>query len=288
MSSAKTEAEMMFWGLPEMAKRLVWYLDAESILALAQVHNLTRALLQSESDWKKIITRVLPGSVKISRFLGLPIPDHSILSQDSSLGLRARLASERQKMVHLVHLLKMVEDRGAHLHALLDLVCERFPPTEQGPKLIQNTRDEDGDRVTGEGYLYIDLNYPPVHGNCSRQHTVSPLGYMLLEKVEEAFRHNTGGTLINLFDKNVLFKGILKVGRNKTLRQIWAGLEAGPGDFLDVQSTCGGCFHSFWGGNVGEEDWRKSWGWMVDLLVDFQDRECPCGGVLPILERKKK
>ena len=253
MSSAKTEAEMMFWGLPEMAKLLAWYLDAESILALAQVHKLTRALLQSESDWKKIITRVLPGSVKISRFLGLPIPDHSILSQDSSLGLRARLASERQKMVHLVHLLKMVEDRGAHLHALLDLVCERFPPTEQGPKLIQNTRDEDGDRVTGEGYLYIDLNYPPVHGNCSRQHTVSPLGYMLLEKVEEAFRHNTGGTLVNLFDKDVLFKGILKVGRNKTLRQIWAGLEAGPGDFLDVQSTCGGCFHSFWGGQVGEE-----------------------------------
>ena len=191
-------------------------------------------------------------------------------------------------MVHLVHLLKMVKDRGAHLHALLDLVCERFPPTEQGPKLIQNKRDEDGDRVTGEGYLYIDLNYPPVHGNCSRQHTVSPLGYMLLEKVEEAFRHNTGGTLVNLFDKNVLFKGILKVGRDKTLRQIWAGLEAGPGDFVDVQSTCGGCFHSFWGGNVGDEDWRKSWGWMVDLLVDFQDRECPCGGVLPILERKKK
>ena len=71
MSSAKTEAEIKFWGLPEMAKLLVWYLDARSILALAQVHKLTQALLQSESDWKKIITRVLPDSVKISRFLPL-------------------------------------------------------------------------------------------------------------------------------------------------------------------------------------------------------------------------
>ena len=107
------------------------------------------------------------------------------------------------------------------------------------------------------------------------------LGYLLLEKVEEAFRsHNNRGTTIHFFGKTRLFKAILRVG-NEDLRRIWGAL--GPGDFLDVNSTCGGTFLTFYGGEVGGEDWTR----MLEALMDLECRYCPGGAVWPILERGK-
>ena len=109
------------------------------------------------------------------------------------------------------------------------------------------------------------------------------LGYLLLEKVEEAFRShrlNNRGTAIHFFGKTRLFKAILRVG-NEDLRRIWGAL--GPGDFLDVNSTCGGRFLTFYGGEEGGEDWTR----MLEALMDFECRYCPGGAVWPILERGK-
>ena len=124
-SSEETEAERMFWRLPEMAEALLPYLDVKSILCLAQCHHLTLQLLQGTSDWNKMIKRVVKG-VKIVGYH--PIQKHSIHYQANFLGLRERLAPEIQKMACLVDLLKMMESPEAHLRALLELVCERFPP----------------------------------------------------------------------------------------------------------------------------------------------------------------
>ena len=127
MSSDKTEAERKFWGSPELVDTLLPFLDVKSILCLAECHQLTLKTLQGTSVWKKLVKRTCPETVQIVRAHPL---DH-----DYSLGVRERLAPERLQLVHLVGILKMVEDPKAHLKALLDLVCERFPPYQDGPRL---------------------------------------------------------------------------------------------------------------------------------------------------------
>ena len=133
LPSEETEAERMFWRLPELVETLLSYLDVKSIFCLAQCHQLTLKLLQGTSDWNKIIKRSCPEGLKIVRYH--PIRNHSIRYQDNFLGLRKRLAPEILQMAYLVGLLKMVENPEAHLRALLELVCERFPPHQNGPSL---------------------------------------------------------------------------------------------------------------------------------------------------------
>ena len=285
-SSERTEAERRFWELPELVETLLSFLDAQSISCLAQCHHLTLKLLQSTSDWNKIIKRMLTG-VRIVRYH--PIRYHSIRYQDNFLGLRERLAPERLQMGYLVDLLKMVENRETHLKTLLELVCERFPPEYQnGPTLRLN--DDNGNRVS-LGSPNIDLNslFEPQLVNCSthQAHTVSPLGYLLLEKVEEAFgSRNRKGNVLHFMDQPRVFKGILRIGRNEMdLREIWEAL--GPGGSLDVDSTCtsatfGGCTQTF----------RKyarvnGWSGLLDALMDLECRLCPCGGFWPILKRRR-
>ena len=118
-SSKKTEAERKFWKLPELVETLLAYLDVKSILCLARSHQLTLTLVQGISDWNKLIKRSCPGAVKILRYH--PIRFHSKRYRDNFLALRERLAPEILQIVHLVDLLKMVEDPEVHLHALLDL-----------------------------------------------------------------------------------------------------------------------------------------------------------------------
>ena len=285
-SSERTEAERRFWELPELVETLLSFLDVQSISCLAQCHHLTLKLLQNTSDWNKIIKRVLTG-VRIVRYH--PIRYHSIRYQDNFLGLRERLAPERLQMGYLVDLLKMVENREAHLKTLLGLVCERYPPEYQnGPTLWLN--DDNGNRVS-LGSPNIDLNslFEPQLVNCSthQAHTVSPLGYLLLEKVEEAFgSSNRKGNVLHFINQPRVFKGILRIGRNEMdLREIWEAL--GPGGSLDVDSTCtsatfGGCTQTF----------RKyarvnGWSGLLDALMDLECRLCPCGGFWPILRRRR-
>ena len=288
LSEETGEAERRFWELPELVETLLSYLDIKSISCLAQCHHLTLKLLQGTSDWNKIIKRVVKGV----RIVGYhPIRFHSIKYQDNFLGLRERLAPEILKMGYLVDLLKMVENPEAHLKALLELVCERFPPEYQnGPTLLLN--DDDGNSVS-LGSPNIDLNslFGRQLVNCSshQAHTVSPLGYLLLEKVAQAFgskKHNRKGTVLHFMDERTVFKGILRIGRNEQdLRKIWESL--GPGGSLDVDSTCtfatmGICRNSFF-----KEERENGWRGLLDFLMDLECRFCPCGGFWPILRTSR-
>ena len=158
LPSEETEAERMFWRLPELVETLLSYLDVKSIFCLAQCHQLTLKLLQGTSDWNKIIKRSCPEGLKIVRYH--QIRNHSIRYQDNFLGLRKRLAPEILQMAYLVGLLKMVENPEAHLCALLELVCERFPPHQNGHKLLYNDGNFlwGGDGRTKLGTPNIDLN----------------------------------------------------------------------------------------------------------------------------------
>ena len=289
-SSEETEAERMFWRLPEMMETLLPYLDVESILCLAQCHHLTLQLLQGTSDWNKMIKRVVQG-VKIVGYH--PIQKHSIRYQANFLGLRERLAPEIQKMACLVDLLKMLESPEAHLRALLELVCDRFPPHQYGPKLLYNDNDG-GDGRTKLGTPNIDLSplFGAQLGNCT-SHIVSPLGYLLLEKVEADFgskERSIRGTPIYFMGKPKVFKGILRVGRNEDLRDIWEALGPWPwpSDSLDVDSTCG-C-HGRGGGidTYYKKDGEKSWRGLLSNLLDLECKYyCSCGGYWPILKRRR-
>ena len=268
-SSEETEAERMFWRLPEMAETLLPYLDVESILCLAQCHHLTLQLLQGTSDWNKMIKRVVKG-VKIVGYH--PIQKHSIHYQANFLGLRERLAPEIQKMACLVDLLKMMESPEAHLRALLELVCDRFPPHQYGPLLLYNDNDG-GDGRTKLGTPNIDLS--PLFGaqlvNCTR-HIVSPLGYLLLEKVEADFgskERSIRGTPIYFMGKPKVFKGILRVGRNEDLRDIWEALGPGPEGSLDVDSTCGWHGRGNGGGidTFYKDDGETAWSRLLTVLL---------------------
>ena len=177
------------------------------------------------------------------------------------------LAPERLQLVHLVDILKMLEGPNAHLKALLDLVCERFLPNQDGPR--QQTLVNDwGSR------------YKPhlVQVTCSRfqTHTVSPLGYLLLEQVEKAFFGSTEHKI----------EGMVMVGENgrrEDLRKMWDALPLDePRACFNVESICGSSWTSFYRTD-GEEDFRR----LVEELMDIEDIYCGCDGQKAILTRRR-
>ena len=58
MYCGKSEAAKKFWETPELVdKFLLPFLDLESTLHLAQVHELTRDILQGSFAWNQLIRR---------------------------------------------------------------------------------------------------------------------------------------------------------------------------------------------------------------------------------------
>ena len=195
MSSDKTEAERKFWASPELVETLLPFLDVKSILCLAQCHQLTLKTLQGSSVWYKLVRRSCPEAVQMVRA-------HP-LDREDTLGVRERLAPERLQMVHLVDILKMVEDPKTHLKEVVHVIFERFIPFQDGPRLVQNL-DDDG------GPPDIDLNslYGPqlVQVTCSedKTRTVSLLGYLLLKEIEDTFgstEHKIEGIVIDFLEE---------------------------------------------------------------------------------------
>ena len=275
MSSDKTEAERKFWRIPELVETLLPFLDVKSILGLAQCHQLTLNILQGTFVWNQLIQRTFGEHVQI---VGYDPMQWSMVNgrwsrvsvlhgepwRFSSL---ESLAPERLQLVHLVNILKMLEDPNAHLKALLDLVCERFLPNQDGPR--QQTLVNDwGSR------------YKPhlVQVTCSRfqTHTVSPLGYLLLEQVEKAFFGSTEHEI-----EEMVMVG--DHGRREDLRRMWEALPLDePRACFDVESICGSSWTSFYRTD-GEEDFRR----LVEELMDIEDIYCGCGGQKAILARSR-
>ena len=275
MSRDKSEAERKFWATPELVDTLLPFLDVKSTLCLAKCHRLTLKTLQSTFVWKQLIQRSLP----VVQIMGYNPLDHGVdrlfhsfrrNCRENTRGSMEDIAPERLQLKHLVDILKMLEAQNAqagevkmdaHLKALLDLICERFPPSQDGPRVQR----DDGGPV-----------YRPhlVQVTCSRyeSHTVSLLAYLLLKAVEKAFfgstKHKIEGMVIVGDD-----------GKTEDLRKMW---ELQPRGSLEVHSICGSSVCSFWK-HDGEEGWRR----LVKELMDQEDMRCGCGGQRPILARRR-
>ena len=182
MPGHEADAENKFWRTPELLERLLIFLDVKSILCLARCHQFTVNVLQGTSVWKKLIRRICPEGLKLVRHR------HQIPCDAQSM--KKRLDPQRKELLHLVEILKMFEDPQPHLCALLDLIAERFPPFQDGPRMQHNPdRDEENNESPP-----MDLN--SLYGAqlvqvacrcCQKTHTVSPLGFLIMDEVENAF-----------------------------------------------------------------------------------------------------
>lgn len=89
-------AAQIFWETPELAEKILPFLDLESTLRLAQSEVLNRNILQGSFVWNQLIRRSSP--------------------------------LDRPEVVkNLVAILKLMKDHTTPLLDLLDLICERSP-----------------------------------------------------------------------------------------------------------------------------------------------------------------
>ena len=198
MSGREADAENKFWRTPELVEGLLTFLDAKAVLRLAQCHQLTVKVLQTTSVWSKLIKRICPEGLKVAR------PSHQI--PYDAQNMKKRLAPQREEMQHLVAIAEMVEEPETHLRALLHLIAERFPPFQDGPR-IQPSLDRDEENNESPS-MDLDALYGAQHiqVTCSshQSHTVSPLGYLLLEEVEDAFgsmEHKIEGLVVDFLEE---------------------------------------------------------------------------------------
>ena len=97
-------AEKKFWEIPELVKRLLPFLDVQSTLCLAQVHDLTQKILQGSHTWNKLIRR-------------------------SCLFNQSTTSKEKMDVVKdLAAILKLMKDSKANMVDLLDTICKSSPP----------------------------------------------------------------------------------------------------------------------------------------------------------------
>ena len=116
MASKMSEVEKIFWETPELAEKLLPFLDPESTFNLAQCQKKIPAILEGPCIWNQFIRRACPFSDEID---GLPN-----ISQQNIDEVKC-----------LVAVLKLMKNPDAPRQDLLELICERFPAKECGKAL---------------------------------------------------------------------------------------------------------------------------------------------------------
>ena len=160
MSCKGESAERRFWRTPELVEKLLPLLDARSISRLAQVHQLTVELLQAASFWNDLVRRTCPYD-EIS-------PDQMDNQYEFCNLVQDTFQEQKRAIKHLIKLLKKMEDPDVFLLQLLHVICDRFPSV--GVRELWDDKP-----------VLFQLSCP-----CKTSHSVSHLGFMLLEEVEEA------------------------------------------------------------------------------------------------------
>ena len=149
MSSVGHEAMEKFWMTPELVEMLLPFLNAQTILNLAQSRLLNIQILQGPFVWNKLIGRTVPSDQNLFE---LPCWQQSDAVKRRTF-----------KLAPLIQILKMMKDQKSSELDLLNIICERYP------------------RRSSESSEVVTLS-------CSSNQTrlVSPLGFLLLEEVEGA------------------------------------------------------------------------------------------------------
>ena len=155
MSSEGNSAEKKFWRSPELIEALLPFIDPPSTRCLAQVHPLSLDILQSAFVWNKLITRSIPDK------------KNTDITEESLYELVPKVTS-------LARILHMMEDKKSpQLElSLIHTVCTRFPAYHINAHRALWT-------PLGNRLQCVTLSC-----SCHKSHSVSPLGFVLLEMVE--------------------------------------------------------------------------------------------------------
>jgi len=164
MSSVDQDsAGKKFWGSLDLVEKLLPYLDVFTIILLAEskISCTIQILQKSSAVWTKLARRTFPGNHTWS----------DQWSDYSSSGrywnfVKERFEEEKIQVLHLTSILAKMDNPKSHTLNLLEIICEKFPPIER----------------SGRSDFFIKL-VCPCHQS---QHSVSPLGFLLLEEVEGA------------------------------------------------------------------------------------------------------
>ena len=142
------EAAKKFWGTPELVDKLLPFLDLESTLHLAQVHELTRDILQGSFGRNKLISR-------------------TCLQEG---GDHPTIEEERTEVVkHLVEILKLLKKRKSNMLDLLETISKSSRP------------------IARLGWSEPDFATMTPSNPNNPSHQVGLEGFLLLEAVEGAF-----------------------------------------------------------------------------------------------------
>jgi len=178
-----------FWRSPKVIEKFLPFLDGGSILRLATCHDLTKEVSQRPSVWNKMVRRTCPEGPK-----GRPMDE------------RALVATNKKKLVPLMQLLKMAKHPSEMKLTLLEVICERFPHTAER---VRNMPGYDCPQ-------FVKVRFLPLP---DKDHSVSALGFLLLEEVESRCR-SSPNLVIHSFDFAQLEVQMLTALSREASRQV--------------------------------------------------------------------
>ena len=170
--AGREPAERLFWRTPELLDKLIHFLDVESVSELAQAHQLTAKVLEGTRTWDKLVKMCCP----YYEHKGLLVEECSGWEDDVYRPwVKQRLSTQQINISHLTRILSQMENPKVPLLELLHVICERFPPVLFSPEehVYPFSPEENGQPMA------FHLRCP-----CKRTHSVTHLGFLLLEKVE--------------------------------------------------------------------------------------------------------
>ena len=103
--------EYNFWKNPQLAEKLISFLDTGSLRCLAEAHKLSLKTLQRASVWNKLLSRTFLCRLR----------NETMLEEEALLAKASALAE----------ILKMFEESKPLRLDLLHMICKRFPSDNQ-------------------------------------------------------------------------------------------------------------------------------------------------------------
>ena len=167
MAREGREAETKFWRSPELVKTLLPYLYTYCVGRLAECNDITLGLLQRPFLWNQFIERSI--SKTLSQCTNLS------WDEDEDKEVNEQERGEVEEEIHSMEMLENVGDLAKILTLFVDpkpflldllhLICEKYPPNKM--------------TSYPNGYGQVE-----VAGCCNKTHSVSPLGFLILDKIE--------------------------------------------------------------------------------------------------------
>jgi len=155
-------------------EKLISFLDVESVARLAEAHQPTAQFLQGSSTWVKLVKRSCPFFAVVAShtyFFELPMEKDSYLGKRYPDWLMENVSTQEKIISHLTTILRKMENPEVSLLELLHVICNRCPP------VIFKSELENGRPMA------FQLSCP-----CKSSHSVTHLGFLLLEKVEATLK----------------------------------------------------------------------------------------------------